>query len=103
MPMKGTWSRTSVGGKAADVYQLTEGVKPRFGVLFLHPYGLETLVDRPAFTDFFDELHLACVCPHGQHSWWTDRICGEFDAKLTAERYVLDQVLPFFAERFGLA
>ena len=46
--MKGTWSRVELEGKPADVYDLGCGEKPRFGVLFLHPYGLETLVDRPA-------------------------------------------------------
>ena len=50
----------------------------------------------------FDELHLACVCPHGQRSWWGDRVCPEFDARLSPERYLLGSVLPFFDERWGL-
>ena len=76
--MKGTWNRVIVGGKPADIYELEQGTKPRFGVLFLHPLGLETLVDRPAFTRVFDELKLACVCPHVKRSWWTDRLCPGF-------------------------
>ncbi len=99
--MKGSWRRETIGGKPADVFEQT-GEKPGFGVLFLHPYGLETLVDRPAFTRLFEELHLACVCPHGQHSWWTDRICREFDPDVTAERYLLDQVVPFFGARWNI-
>src|SRR5262245_34667959 len=86
--MKGTWSRETVGCKPADVYELAGQERPRFGVLFLHPVGLETLVERPAFTRPLDELRLVCVCPHGGHSWWTDRICREFDPKVSAEKHI---------------
>jgi pimeloyl-ACP methyl ester carboxylesterase len=99
--MTGTWCRETIGGKPADVYEPGGVAKPRFGVLFLHPVGLETLVDRPAYTRLLDELRLACVCPHGGHSWWTDRVCPGF-AKITAERHVLDHVVPYFLTRWGI-
>ncbi len=101
--MNGTWSRLDIGGKPADVYDLAGGVAPRFGLLHLHGVGLETLVDRPAFTRLFDELRLVCVCPHGQRSWWGERACAEFDAKMTPERHLLQSVVPLFAQRWGLA
>ena len=99
--MNGTWSRVDIGGKPADVFDLAAAIKPRFGILHLHGAGLETLVDRPAFTRLFDELQLVCVCPHGQRSWWADRVCAEFDPQITPERYLLQSVVPFFAERWG--
>jgi len=97
----GTWSREIISGKAADVYQ-SPRPRPRFGILFLHGHGLETLHDKPAFTKLFDELNLPCVCPHGQRSWWVDRICAEFDHEISPERHLLDHVLLFFKERWGL-
>lgn len=97
------WSTVEIGGKPAEVFDPPGDQRPRFGTLFLHGYGLETLHDRPAFSGPLHDLKMACVCPHGQHSWWADRICAEFDAHLTAERYLLDQVLPIFQERWGLA
>jgi S-formylglutathione hydrolase len=100
--MNGTWTTLDIGGKNADVYDLAGGASPCFGILHLHGAGLETLVDRPAFTGLFDELKLACICPHGQRCWWTDRICTEFDAHITPERYLLNQVLPVFRQRWGL-
>ena len=100
--MNGTWSRLDIGGKPADVYDLAAGVSPRFGILHLHGVGLETLVDRPAFTRLFDELRLVCVCPHGQRSWWSERVCAEFDARVTPERHLLESVVPYFAQRWGL-
>jgi S-formylglutathione hydrolase len=101
--MNGTWTTIDLAGKPADVYEPPQLDRPRVGVLYLHGGGLETLRDRPAFTRVFDELRLVCVCPHGRRSWWADRICAEFDAHVTAERYLLDQVLPFFGRRWGLA
>src|SRR5262245_21227367 len=100
--MSGTWTSLEVGGKPADVYDLADGVRPRFGLLFLHGVGLETLRDRPVWTRLLDELKLACVCPHGRRSWWVDRVCPEFDPRLTPELHLLDHVLPFFAARWVL-
>ncbi len=99
--MSGTWSTIDIAGKPADVYQ-PDLKRPSFGILYLHGYGLETLRDNPACTRLFDELNLACVCPHGQRSWWVDRICPEFDAQLTPERHLIANMLPFFEQRWGL-
>jgi pimeloyl-ACP methyl ester carboxylesterase len=99
--MNGTWTHETIAGKPADVYQPAEP-QPRFGVLFLHPIGNETLRDRPAYTRLLDELRLACVCPMAPYTWWTDRICPSFDPTLTAEKHILTNVLPFFAERWRL-
>ena len=91
-----------IGGKPADVYD-PPGGRPRFGILYLHPVGLESLAGNAAFTTLFDELRLGCICPHGQRSWWTDRICPEFDAQITPERHLLDHVTPAFRTRWGIA
>ena len=101
--MTNDWTRLTIGGKIADVYDPTGPIRPRFGILYLHGAGLETLVDKPAFTRLFDELNVACVCPHGQRSWWGDRICAEFDLRLTPDRYLLDTILPFFCRGWQLA
>ncbi len=100
--MPGSWTTLDVGGKPADVYE-PDGPRPRFGVLFLHGGSRETLRDRPAFTRRFEELRLACVCPHGQRCWWVDRICAEFDTTVTPERHLLDRVVPYFQTRWNLA
>ena len=99
--MNGVWSTVAIGGKTADVYD-PPGGRPRFGVLHLHGYSLKTLREETAFSRWFDEFNLSCVCPHGQHSWWADRVCAEFDATVTAERYLLDAVVPYFLSRWNL-
>jgi pimeloyl-ACP methyl ester carboxylesterase len=99
--MTNNWTQISIASKSADVYDPPG--KPRFGILHLHGAGLTTLRDKPAFTRLLAELNLACICPHGQRSWWGDRICAEFDPAITPEQYLLQNVLPYFGERWGLA
>jgi S-formylglutathione hydrolase len=98
--MPGEWTNVEIAGKPADVFD-PRG-RPRFGILHLHGGDLETLRDRPAFTKLFEELHLGCVCPHGQWCWWGDRISPEFDPGLTPEQHVVANVLPFCQERWQL-
>lgn len=97
--MNGVWTVLQPVGKTVEIYEPSR--RPRFGAIFLHPYGLETLRGRPAYTSLLDKYNIACVCPHAQRSWWGDRVCAEFDPNLTAEKHVLENVLPLFAERWN--
>ena len=100
--MSGGWERIDLGGKPADVYE-PEAHRPSFGVLFLHPLREETLAGNAVYTGLLDELRLACVCPHAPRTWWTDRVLPSFDPAVSAERHLLDAVLPYFAARWGFA
>jgi pimeloyl-ACP methyl ester carboxylesterase len=97
------WQRLTIAGKPADVFDPPGHAPPRFGLLFLHGYDLKTLADNPTWTRLLGELRLACVCPLAGRCWWTDRIWAEFDPLISAERYLLDSIVPFFASRWGLA
>jgi S-formylglutathione hydrolase FrmB len=96
------WSTADIAGKPADVFE-PAGVGPRFGLLFLHPVGQETLRGQPIYTRLLEDQRLACVCPQGGYSWWADRLLPTFDSKLTAEKYVLQDVVPFFRARWQLS
>jgi S-formylglutathione hydrolase FrmB len=94
------WQAVQVAGKACDVF---EPAKPApFVIVFLHGVGMETLADNAVWTRLLETHGLRAVCPHGKRSWWTNRICSEFDAQLTAERHILHNVLPFMRERCGV-
>ena len=101
--MKGGWTQTEVAGKTVDVYDPPGSVRPRFAVLYLHGVALETLAANAAWSRLLDELNLACACPHGQRCWWTDRVCPEFDARLTNEQHLLQYVVPYMVQRWQLA
>jgi S-formylglutathione hydrolase len=96
--MKGTWTTVELAGKPVDVYE--PPTKPRFGVLHLHGFGLTTLQGQSAFAVAFDEFSLGCLAPHGGRCWWADRVCPEFDPRLTPETFLLDSVLLYFLRRW---
>jgi hypothetical protein len=96
------WTRTEIAGKRADVFDPPGTPVPRYGVLFLHPHGLQSPADNPAYTTAFARHGLAVCAPHGGRCWWTNRVCPEFDPHLTAERHLLDNVLPWMRSRWKL-
>jgi S-formylglutathione hydrolase len=100
--MPNAWNRVQIADKPAEVFAPVDGRRPRFGILYLHDLDGRTLRDDASFTPLLETACLACVCPLGDQAWWTDRICPEFDPRMTAERYVVDRVLPYFEDQWGL-
>src|SRR5262245_56839062 len=96
------WQRIDIAGKPAHVLDPPDGARPRFAILHLHGISGKTLAEDATFTRALTQLGLPCVCPHGQRSWWADRICTEFDANLTAEQHVLHNVVQFMQARWSL-
>ena len=97
----GSWQEETVGGHLCDVYQPSVMNEAGFVVLFLHGVHLGRLVENQHFTEQFERHGLAVAAPMTQRSWWTDRICEEFDPQLTAEQHVLQNVLPYIEQRWG--
>src|SRR5437588_9588511 len=95
------WSRLDVAGKPADLFDPAAG-RPRAAVLFLHDLDGTSLTDNSVYSRLLDDLRLGCVGPQGDHSWWADRLCPDFDPAVTAENYLLNAVVPFARERWGL-
>ncbi|QGJ70818.1 Esterase [Planctomycetales bacterium 10988] len=91
----GAWRIADIGGHPAEIYDPPEVKHPHSAVMYLHGVKLGKLTDKPEYLRRFDEAGMRVIAPHTERSWWTDKICPEFDPKLTAERYLLDHVLPW--------
>jgi S-formylglutathione hydrolase FrmB len=99
--INGKWELETVGGHPCDVYTPTV-VNERGGVLlYLHGVHLDRLHDKHVFVEQFEQRQLPVVAPLTQRSWWTNRVCPEFDRELTAEQHLLENVLPFVESKFG--
>ncbi len=97
----GNWAPITIRGHACDVFEPSVASPHGYVVIYLHGVHVGRLVDKPAFTDRFEQHGLRVIAPCTQRSWWTDRICQEFDGEVTAERHVLDHVLPYVQRRWG--
>lgn len=97
------WSEVTVAGKPCDVFEPTQRHEHGYALIYLHGVHLTRLVDQPAFTELFEQHGLPVICPMTQRSWWTNKVCAEFDPQLTAEQHLLQNVLPYMKERWDVA
>ncbi|MFO0898497.1 MAG: alpha/beta hydrolase-fold protein [Pirellulales bacterium] len=97
------WSEVDLAGHTADVFEPAQRNQHGYVAIYLHGVHLNRLVDKPAFVAELERHGLPVVCPRTARSWWTDKLCAEFDPELTAERYLLDRVVPWIAERWNAA
>jgi S-formylglutathione hydrolase FrmB len=97
------WREDQVAGHLVDVFEPTTPNEQGYLVIYLHGVHEGRLTDSEAFTAQFERLGLPVVAPMTRRSWWTDRICPEFDAEYSAERHLLERVLPWTEEHFGAA
>jgi S-formylglutathione hydrolase FrmB len=95
------WSDITIAGHACHIYEPSRPSPHGFTVMYLHGLHLAPLADHPVFERLFDQHGLRCIAPVTQRSWWTDRICPEFDPHVSAERHVLDRVRPWLAENWN--
>jgi pimeloyl-ACP methyl ester carboxylesterase len=100
--MSGNWQQIEIGGKLADIFEPSQPSAPPRAVLHLHGHGLTTLKDNPVYSRELDRHGLRAICPHGQRSWWGQRICREFDPAISPDHYLREQVLPWVAENWGI-
>jgi S-formylglutathione hydrolase FrmB len=97
----GTWHEETLGGHPCAIYEPREPNQHHYVVMYLHGVHLNRLVDNTHFVNEFEAYGLPVIAPMTQQSWWTDKICEEFDPKLTAERHILDNVLPHIEQHWN--
>jgi enterochelin esterase-like enzyme len=97
------WTEADIGGHLCDIFEPSTPHPENLLLIYLHGVHLQRLVDQATFIELFQRHGLRVVAPMTQRSWWTDRICEAFDRTVTPEGYVLDQVLPWIDERWGIA
>jgi pimeloyl-ACP methyl ester carboxylesterase len=95
------WSEVQLSGHVCDVFEPGTRGEHGFVLIYLHGVHLSRLVDKPVFIAEFERHRLPVIAPFTGRSWWTDKICSEFDQKLTAERHILDNVLPYIRDRWN--
>lgn len=95
------WTEAEISGHPCEIFEPAQPNPHGFVVMYLHGVHANRMSDKPVFTAEFERHGLPVICPRTQRSWWVDKICPEFDPHITGERYVLNHVLPFIAERWN--
>jgi len=97
----GKWSEDTVAGHTCRVFEPATASPHCYTIVYLHCHLSASLRGYPAFTREFEHHGLRVIEPVTGQSWWTDRIWPTFDANLSAEKYVLDHVVRYAAERWN--
>lgn len=97
------WTETTIAGHPCDVFEPAERNPHGYVVLYLHGVHLQRLTDKQPFIDQFERFGLPVVAPMTGRSWWTDRLCPDFDPHITAEQHILQNVLPWIGEHWRTA
>ena len=99
----GSWSTIEIAGKRCDVFEPAVAAANPRAIVYLHGVHSTALADNAVFTREFSRHGLNVIVPFTGRSWWADRISPDFDPKLTAERHVVDNIVPFLKERWKIA
>lgn len=97
------WTEVNLAGHTADVFEPPRRHEHGYVLIYLHGVHLARLTENRVVTDELARHGWPLVAPRTGRSWWTDRICAEFDPTRTAEQYVLGDVLPWIEARWGIA
>jgi S-formylglutathione hydrolase len=97
-----SWSTWNIADHPVDLYSPST---VHSWMVFLYDTSGKTPKSDASWTDFFEETGLACVCPHGGQSWWSNRVYPQFDPKQSAEQYLIKQLRPWIEQSWksGLA
>lgn len=101
MPDFGNWSIEEVAGHPCDIFEPAEMNPHGYVVMYLHGVHQGKLNDKQEFVELFEQHGLPVICPQVKRSWWSSRICEEFDKNISAEQHVLKNVMPFIQQRWN--
>lgn len=96
----GNWTEVEVAGHFCQVFEPRRPSEHSYTVVYLHCSEAAPLAGLPAFTQEFERHGLRVIQPMSGLSWWTDRLWPTFDPAISAERYVLECVLPYVDDRW---
>lgn len=97
----GNWSSESIGGHACDVFEPQTPNPHDYVVVYLHGVHQGKLNDKREFVEQFEKHGLPVIGPRTKRSWWSNRICAEFDETVTAEHHVIQNIMPYIEQRWN--
>lgn len=100
--MSGTWSTITIANKPCEVFIPSRVNDRGLALIYLHCVGQVSLIEHPLFAEQFEKYQMPVICPLTKQSWWTNQRYAEFDPQLTAERHVLDNIVPWIAREWNV-
>lgn len=100
-PLAENWATHQVAGHSCDVFLPAERNEHGYTILYLHDVHMEPLRGKTPIIEQFQRHGFAVVSPQCGPCWWTNRIMRAFDARVTAQSFILEAVMPFITDTLG--
>jgi pimeloyl-ACP methyl ester carboxylesterase len=94
------WETVDLAGHPCHLFEPLQPHPLGLVAIYLHGVHQNHLHDKPAIMQEVERHGLRLVCPRTQRSWWSPRICEEFDSRFSAEEYVLTHVVQLIQTRW---
>ena len=98
--MAEAWSEWVVGGQVCQLLVPAQRSPHGYTIVYLHDEN--ELAPPAALVSAAEQLGLCLVCPRAPETWWSDRICPEFDLHRTATRFVRETIVQALAAEQGI-
>jgi pimeloyl-ACP methyl ester carboxylesterase len=94
------WSEVHIAGHRCRAF--TPSAVPGAGALiYLHAEDERAPVEMwPGLARRLEQSGLSCLAPMAGRSWWTDRIWAPFDETTSAERFLVQSVVPWIEDHW---
>ena len=97
------WSTIEVDGHPCEIYEPSQPSEHGYALIYLHGVSGEWLNDKAEFTEQFEKHGIRVIGPRTKRSWWSNKICPEFDSERSAETYVRDNILTYVENQWGVS
>lgn len=97
------WSRIDVDGHCCLAFAPQQPSPHGYTVVYLHDELATPLEEHAVFGQLFEQYGLRAITPVTGRSWWTDRVWPPFDAERSAQRYLIEGLLPWLARHWQVA
>lgn len=96
------WAEQLVGPHPCVIYRPSRQHPHGFSLLYLHDLDHRVRDEDVDWEDICETHQVTLVAPTGGRAWWLDRIVSEFHTGQSPLQYLVQDILPFFAEALGV-
>lgn len=94
------WEQIKIAGHRCRIYEPPTPSEHGYTLLYLHGRYQGTPAESPQLMQRINEHGLRVIAPLMRRCWFADRICSDFDAEITPEQYLLNEIIPYVKQRW---
>ena len=91
----GTWNEQQIAGHRCELFSPASPSPSNFTLIYLHDLDQQGIQGRAPYEERFEKYGLRAIVPYTARSWWSDKLCSEFDPSYSAEKFLLNKIVPW--------